>query len=262
MLTTLPADDFPNIETQEQHLSFQVPQQELLYLLKHTHFAIAQQDVRHFLNGMLFEVSAGTLRVVATDGHRLATTIINANTQTEHRLQIIVPRKGILELMRLLDDVEDIADVTISSNHICVATSDCTFTSKLIEGRYPDYERVIPKPGDKFITMERDQLKQALNRVAVMCNEQYLGVRFELKPGLLHIYTNNPEQETAEEELSVDYKEEALDISFNVTYLLDVLNIVKPGEVKLYFAGSNNSILIHDENDKGDSTYIVMPMQI
>lgn len=261
-LTTLPAADFPNIETQEENLSFSVPQQELRYLLQRTAFAMAQQDVRYYLNGMLFELSPNNLRTVATDGHRLALNTIDATIPKSPRLQIIVPRKGVTELMRLLDDSEDNVTITVSNNHIRVATDFSTFTSKLIDGRFPDYERVIPKGGDKIVLIDRDTLKSALNRTAILCNEKFRGVRFELKQDLLRILANNPEQEAAEDELNIEYLSENMDIGFNVNYLLDILNVLKPGQVKLTFSDSNSSMLVEEPDSNGESVFVVMPMRL
>lgn len=261
-LSTLPATDFPNIETQEENLTFDVPQQELRYLLQRTAFAMAQQDVRYYLNGMLFEVTPNSLRTVATDGHRLALNTIDISLPDKHRLQIIVPRKGVTELMRLLDDSEENVSITISNNHIRVSSASGTFTSKLIDGRFPDYERVIPKGGDKIISIDRDTLKFALSRTAILCNEKFRGVRFELKKNLLKILANNPEQEAAEDELNIEYDAPSLDIGFNVNYLLDILNVLKSGPVNLIFSDANSSILVEEPDSNGESIYVVMPMRL
>lgn len=262
LLTTLPADDFPSVETHETHVNFQIPQNALKHLLQRTYFSMAQQDVRYYLNGMLLELSLSTLQTVATDGHRLAMNSLTTKIESQHRLQVIVPRKGILELMRLLDDTDEVASVEVGSNHIRVSTGVCTFTSKLIEGRFPDYQRVIPKNGNKFIVVDRDLLKQILSRAAILCNEKFRGVRFELRANLLRTLANNPEQEAAEEEINVLYDQDDLDIGFNVNYLLDILNIVKPGDVKLYFADSNSSLLVEEADNDNKSLFVVMPMRL
>jgi len=261
-LTTLPASDFPSVETQKENVSFTVPQQELKYLLQRTSFAMAQQDVRYYLNGMLFEVSQKGLRTVATDGHRLALNTIDISLPENVNVQIIIPRKGITELMRLLDDSEDNVTITISNNHLKVICDFGTFTSKLIDGRFPDYSRVIPKGGDKVILIDRDTLKSALSRTAILCNEKFRGLRFELKQNLLRILANNPEQEAAEDELKVDYQSEDLDIGFNVNYLLDILNVLRPGLVKLTFSDSNSSMLVEEQESDGESIFVVMPMRL
>ncbi|CAN7950827.1 unnamed protein product, partial [Ixodes hexagonus] len=225
-LSTLPVEDFPSVERRETHLELMIPQRQFHRLLQRTAFAMAQQDVRYYLNGLLLETYPTQLRAIATDGHRLSANVLDIETNTEHRLQIIIPRKGVIELLRLLEDNDTPAIVRIGNNHICVSTEDFTFTSKLIEGRFPDCERVIPKGGDKQVFIDRDFLKQALSRTAILCNEKFKGVRFELRQGLLRILATNPEQEVAEEELKIDYAKEDLNIGFNVNYLLDILNTI------------------------------------
>ena len=264
-LSTLPAKDFPSVEPQESQLEFMLPQRELRYLLQRTYFAMAQQDVRYYLNGLLLETHPGILRAVATDGHRLASNSIRSTINTDHRLQIIVPRKGIVELLRLLEDSDTPVTLIIGNNHIRVTSEDFSFTSKLVEGRFPDYERVIPKGGNKSIILERDELKAALSRTAILCNEKFKGVRFELRNNLLRIHANNPEQEAAEEEITIDYTQEDLEIGFNVGYLLDILNTVNPGPVKLTFADANSSVLVEEAGaggSAGNGIYVVMPMRL
>ena len=261
-LTTLPAVDFPNIETQKASLQFTLPQQELRYLLQRTIFAMAQQDVRYYLNGMLFEISNNNLRAVATDGHRLALNTVDVSINTPQKKQIIIPRKGVTELMRTLNDDESIVTTTTSNTHIRVESDNGIFTSKLIDGRFPDYERVIPRSGNKVLQVDRDTLKAALSRTAILCNEKFRGVRFELRRNLLKILANNPEQEAAEDELSIEYTGSDLDIGFNVNYLLDVLNILKPGLILLTFVDANSSMLIEEPDNKDDSVFVVMPMRL
>ncbi len=262
-LSTLPAEDFPNVEKHEAHLNFSLPQRELHRLLQRTSFAMAQQDVRYYLNGLLLEIQSGKVRAVATDGHRLATHVVTIDTNAEHRLQIIIPRKGVVELLRLLTDSDEPATVTVGNNHVRVSTNNFVFTSKLIEGRFPDYERVIPKNGDKHIILNAEVLKQGLNRAAILCNEKFKGVRFELRQGLLRLFANNPEQEAAEEEITIDYSKNDLEIGFNVNYLIDILNTVDPGPVKLTFSDSNNSVLFEEVNSPhSDSAFVVMPMRL
>ncbi|MCB1828525.1 MAG: DNA polymerase III subunit beta, partial [Coxiellaceae bacterium] len=194
-LATLPAADFPSIETQTAALTFSLPQNELRHLLHRTIFAMANQDVRYYLNGMLFEITDNRVKAVATDGHRLALNSANVSISEPNKRQLIIPRKGVTELMRILEDDESNATITLSSNHLRVECKDSIFTSKLIDGRFPDYERVIPKAGDKIVTIDRDTLRAALNRAAILCNEKFRGVCFELRKNLLRILANNPEQE-------------------------------------------------------------------
>jgi len=261
-LATLPADDFPIIEEQEASLSFSLPQQELRYILQRTIFAMAQQDVRYYLNGMLLEISNQQIRTVATDGHRLALNTIDAPIKGPNKRQIIIPRKGVTELMRILNDDESDITITVSNNYIRVKSDNSTFTSKLIDGRFPDYKRVIPKAGNKILLLDRDALKNALNRTAILCNEKFRGVRFELRKNLLKILANNPEQEAAEDELAVEYADGDLDIGFNVNYLVDILNILKPGPVRLTFIDANSSLLVEEPDNEGDSLFVVMPMRL
>ena len=175
---------------------------------------------------------------------------------------MIVPRKGVLELMRLLEDNETDVGITLSTGHIHVASENFMFTSKLVEGRFPDYEQVIPRNGNKTFEVEREALKQALSRIAILCNEKYKGVRFEVSNNLLKITTNNPEQESAEEELNIEYDQEFLDIGFNVSYLLDILNTLKNDTVKLTFTNSNSSVLIEECGNEWSSVFVVMPMRL
>ncbi len=261
-LSTLPAADFPNVETQDAQLSFSISQNKLLKLLQRTHFSMAHQDVRYYLNGMLLEVHANTLRTIATDGHRLAVNAFQSEIKCDHRLQIIVPRKGVNELMRLLDNKDDAVNIEVGTNHIQVISDSYRFTSKLLEGRFPDYKRVIPKSGDKEIIIDRDILKQALQRASILSNEKFRGIRLQLSENTLKLSANNPEQEFAEEELSIDYNKEELDIGFNVNYFLEILNTLKPGNVMLTFTDSNSSILIEEEKATSESFFVVMPMRL
>lgn len=262
-LSTLPAEDYPNTEQVSMHLQIKINAKELLQLLQHTYFAMAQQDVRYYLNGMLFEFYPNTLRAVATDGHRLATDTINAPITEEHRLQVIVPRKGVLELMRLLSNSENEIILSVGNNYIQAIGENYTFVSKLIEGRFPDYQRVIPKNGDKKIIVNREALKQALVRSAILCNDKVRGVFLELKPNSLRILANNPEQELAEEELTVAYSGADFGLAFNVNYLLDILNTLTSEDVELIFASThNNSLLVAEPNGSKDQAFVVMPMRM
>ncbi len=263
-LMTLPAQDFPNIEDYSSQVTFTMPQQELLGLFQRTYFAIAQQDVRYYLNGLLLETRQGKLRAVATDGHRLALSETPASVHSEFQSQVIVPRKGIVELMRLFDNSDTPVEVAIGTNHLRVTGDDFTFTSKLIEGRFPDYERVIPRNGKKVLLLERDMLKSALQRTAILCNEKFRGVRFELEKNLLRILANNPEHEAAEEEIAINYDQESIDIGFNVTYVIDVLNTIRSDMIKLTFTDGNSSVLVEsdDEEDDSNTLYVIMPMRL
>lgn len=261
-LSTLPAADFPLIEENEGTAEFAIEPQNLRYLTQRTHFAMAQQDVRYYLNGMLLEVSEGSIKTVATDGHRLALNSINTSTINNAFLQVILPRKGVLELMRLLPENEGEVSVQVSNNHLRVMGSDFTFTSKLVDGRFPDYEKVLPKGGNKEIVIDRETLKQALLRASILSNEKFRGVRLQLQSGLMRVLANNPEHEEAEEEIPLNYKQENMEIAFNVTYLLDVLNTVITPMVKMIFSDANSSILVQEHESNNNSLFVVMPLML
>ena len=260
-LSTLPANDFPTVEEGPGSLTFNLVQSKLRRLIDRTSFAMAQQDVRYYLNGMLIEVQTGVLRAVATDGHRLAMCAMQAGIENTEKHQVIVPRKGILELARLLTEQDGEVAVVLGSNHIRATTGEFTFTSKLVDGKFPDYERVLPRGGDKLVVGDRQALREAFSRTAILSNEKYRGIRLQLESGLLKIQANNPEQEEAEEEVVVDYNGGSLEIGFNVSYLLDVLSVMTTEQVRLILSDSNSSALVQ-EADNDDSSYVVMPMRL
>ncbi|EKA34696.1 DNA polymerase III subunit beta [Pseudomonas aeruginosa ATCC 14886] len=260
-LSTLPANDFPTVEEGPGSLNFSIAQSKLRRLIDRTSFAMAQQDVRYYLNGMLLEVNGGTLRSVATDGHRLAMCSLDAQIPSQDRHQVIVPRKGILELARLLPEQDGEVGIVLGQHHIRATTGEFTFTSKLVDGKFPDYERVLPRGGDKLVVGDRQQLREAFSRTAILSNEKYRGIRLQLSNGLLKIQANNPEQEEAEEEVQVEYNGGNLEIGFNVSYLLDVLGVIGTEQVRFILSDSNSSALVH-EADNDDSAYVVMPMRL
>lgn len=261
-LATLPAAEFPVIEDMRSSLKFSLPQRDLRDLIERTHFAMAQQDVRYYLNGLLFEPLEGKLRAVATDGHRLALCDMGTTVEASNGQQVIVPRKGVQELLRVLGDVDEPAEVAIGSNHIRVDMAAIRFTSKLIDGRFPDYDRVVPEGGDKRLLAERELLRQALARASILSNEKYRGVRLSMEDGVLRIQAHNPEQEEAEEELEVDYQGDALEIGFNVTYLLEALAAGSGQQVQLTFKDANSSCLIEETTGSVPCKYVVMPMRL
>lgn len=261
-LSSLPASEFPNIEQGENDLSFNCEQNEFRRLIERTSFAMAQQDVRYYLNGMLLEVKPDSLRVVATDGHRLAMCTRQANVEMSDSLkQAIIPRKGVLELSRLLNEPDKSVEIILGSNHIRAKTSAFIFTSKLVDGKFPDYQRVLPTGGDKVVFGNRDELKQAFARASILSNEKYRGIRFALSEGLLTVTANNPEQEEAEEQVAVDYAGDSIEVGFNVSYLQDVTNVVDSENIKITLADNNSSALI-EEPSNSDSVYVVMPMRL
>lgn len=260
-LSTLPASEFPNIEQGDNDLMFACEQNEIKRLIDRTSFAMAQQDVRYYLNGMLFEVRQDSIRVVATDGHRLAMCTRPVNVAVDAPRQAILPRKGVLELGRLLNEGEKSVEIVLGANHIRAKTEAFIFTSKLVDGKFPDYQRVLPTGGDKIVFGNRESLKQAFTRASILSNEKYRGVRFTLSDGLLTITANNPEQEEAQEEVAVDYNGSPLEVGFNVSYLQDVASVIDTEDLKITLADNNSSALI-EEPTNSDSVYVVMPMRL
>ncbi len=263
LLSSLPAEEFPNIDAWQSLTEFSVPSNEFKKLIASTQFAMANQDVRYYLNGMYFEITPESLRSVATDGHRLASSFINLsppNIQAEQT--IIVPSKGVKELFKLLDNEPAILQVQIGSNHLRVLIGDFIFTTKLVDGRFPDYRRVIPRDGDKELMASRESLKQAFTRAAILSNEKFRGVRLALSQNELKISANNQEREEAQEILDVDYQSAELEIGFNVSYVLDALSALKSEKVKITFSTSSNSALIEAAHDSDNSVYILMPMRL
>ncbi|MBD3646587.1 MAG: DNA polymerase III subunit beta [Pseudomonadales bacterium] len=260
-LSTLPAADFPSVERSATELSTSLDSKAFKRILDRTAFAMAQQDVRYFLNGMLIEMADDYVRAVATDGHRLALSNLATEGGEQAQRQVIVPRKGVLELQRLLHDVDGEIEVTIGSNHLCAESSEFTLTTKLVDGRFPEYQRVIPKEGDKVVMADKQELRQALNRTAILSNEKFRGIRVSLSSGVLQLSANNPEQEEAEESVAVEYDGDDLEVGFNVGYLQDVLNVLESEKVRMTVHDSNSSALL-EEPDNDDSVYVVMPMKL
>lgn len=261
-LATLPADDFPATTDEAGTYELRIPGSELKKLIDSCAFAMAQQDVRYYLNGMLFEVGSSWFRVVATDGHRLAMHTTGVETGRSDTLQVIVPRKGVLELSRLLSEPDESELVLVfGASHIRARLQDFTFTSKLVEGKFPDYQRVLPKGGDKVVIGDRNSLKLAFGRASILSNEKYRGVHMVLAQDELKVLANNPEQEEAEDVVAVDYNGDALEIGFNVGYLMDVINVLDSDKVKFTLADSNSSALV-EAVSPSDALYVVMPMRL
>lgn len=261
-LSTLPAEEFPNVEEGADNFEFFVAAVSLKRLIDNTSFAMAQQDVRYYLNGMLWEVGAGKLNAVATDGHRLAISSTDLPLAIASPVQAILPRKGVVELSRLLADEGDIK-VSMGDSHLRVQGSDFHFTSKLVDGAYPDYDRVLPKGGTLVLRGNREELRQAFSRAAILSNEKYRGVRLLLTKNLLQIVANNPEQEEAQEELGVSYSGTELEVGFNVNYILDVLNTLRGEDVSFILSDANSSALVQDPAAENDSSsYVIMPMRL
>jgi DNA polymerase-3 subunit beta len=263
-LSTLPAADFPAVEGGAGSVALSLDQSLVKQLIDSTAFAMAQQDVRYYLNGLYLEIMGGRLRVVATDGHRLALATGPALVEAADT-GVIIPRKGVLELSRLLDGSVPL-ELAIGTNHIRATNEQFTFTSKLVDGKFPDYERVIPKNADKSVIGERGELKQAFTRTAILSNEKYRGVRLKLSDNNLDITANNPEQEQAEEVVGVQYTGAELEIGFNVSYLLDVLSVLEQPQVRLSLSDEASSALLENaeapSEGEPERLYVVMPMRL
>ncbi len=261
-LATLPAQEYPVIDFSETDGQFKISQKQLEKLMENTQFAMAQQDVRYYLNGLLIEISRNSFRCVATDGHRLALDETKIDTGVNDLLQIIVPRKGISELLRLLEQDDSEAEILISKNHIRIQKPRFCFTSKLIDGRFPEYKRVIPEISQTSVIADREELRNSLTRASILSNEKYRGVRIILAENSLRALAHNPEQEEAEEELDVVYQGGEMEIGFNVSYLLDALAIIKSEKVTLSMLDPNSSCLILPKEEGNNSQYVVMPMRL
>jgi DNA polymerase-3 subunit beta len=260
-LACLPAKDFPAQDSFDAIERIRVPESALKELIERTAFAMAQQDVRYYLNGLLLDLRDDVLRCVATDGHRLALCDAPLPSPVQTRKQIILPRKGVLELQRLLEDGDREVELELERNHLRMRREDVTFTSKLIDGRFPDYEAVIPIGADKILTLGRDDLRSALQRASILSNEKFRGVKLEVSPNRLQIVAHNPEQEEAVEELEVDTHVDGLSVGFNVNYLMDALGALRGSEILLCLRDGNSSCLLRDtENDR--SRHVIMPLRL
>ncbi|KRG72054.1 DNA polymerase III subunit beta [Pseudoxanthomonas dokdonensis] len=260
-LATLPANDFPSVDEVEATERVSVSEGTLKELIERTAFAMAQQDVRYYLNGLLLDLADRTLRCVATDGHRLALCEAELDEAASSKRQIIVPRKGVTELQRLLEGGDRPLELEIARSHIRVKRDDVTFTSKLIDGRFPDYAAVIPIGADREVKLDREVLRAALQRAAILSNEKYRGVRVEVSPGQLKISAHNPEQEEAQEEIEAETRVDALAIGFNVNYLLDALGSLREDEIIIQLRDANSSALVREASSE-KSRHVVMPLRL
>ncbi|MDB6012441.1 MAG: polymerase subunit beta [Gammaproteobacteria bacterium] len=259
-LSSLPATDFPVIEEINAQQTLTLEQGEFRRLIDKTHFSMAQQDVRYYLNGLLLETDGKSLRAVATDGHRLAICEMALKDGKTSQQQVIVPRKGVLELQRILG-TEGSIELAIGTNHVRAQIGEIRFTSKLIDGRFPEYGRVIPANPSKKVEADREALRAALQRTAILSNEKYRGIRLTARPDLLVIQAHNPEQEEAEDQVEVDYKGDEVEIGFNVNYLLDALGAIETEKVEIGLTDANSSCLIHAPGTV-HTRYVVMPMRL
>ena len=260
-LQTLPPEDFPRMPAGEVSSNFSIAQKTLKHLVGLVLYSMAQQDIRYYLNGLLLVIDEEGLKVVATDGHRLAYASSAQPGAASSKQEVILPRKTVLELARVLEDGDAPVDVAIGAGQACFSFNGIVIQSKLVDGKFPDYTRVIPKNHPKKITLKRTVLQAALQRASILTSDKFKGVRWILAEGSLKISCSNNEQEEAQEELDVDYKGEVLDIGFNVQYLLDVLNNLEVEEIDCALGDANSSALITKPGQE-DFKYVVMPMRI
>ncbi len=261
-LSTLPPEDFPTIDMSQVVLSFALSQHQLKNLIHSAAFAMASQDVRFYLNGMLFDIQGNQLRVVATDGHRLSTCSTQLEMDDLPASQAILPRKGVMELQKLMQDEETLVEVALAQNYLTVRMEDTIFTCKLVDGRFPDYRRVLPKDNDQILRTPKDLLKSLLQRAAILSNDKFKGVRLVLAPNLLTVHAQNTEQDESHEDMIVDYQGSEMEIGFNVNYLLDVLSVLPEEEVELKFKDANSSCLIESDSDCCHCQHVIMPMRL
>lgn len=261
-LQTLPAEDFPRMaEASGKTLTLRLSQKQFKRQLALVQYAMAQQDIRYYLNGLLLVVQGNELRLVATDGHRLAFASETIERSEQERVEAILPRKAVLELSRQLADNDEALEISLAPTQARFAFDNVEFVSKLIDGKFPDYERVIPQHQGKIVRLDRAAFQHALQRAAILTNEKFRGVRLVLAAGSLKIISSNAENEEAQEELEIDYAGDGLDVGFNVNYLLDVLNNIGSDMIEMRLADSNSSALITlPENER--FKYVVMPMRI
>jgi DNA polymerase-3 subunit beta len=259
-LATLPAAEFPTVEDIKAGQTISAPQDLLGRLIEKTHFSMAQQDVRYYLNGMLLEADGKYLRTVATDGHRLALSQVELDGADLDEQQVIVPRKGVLELQRLMSG-EGSVDIELGANHVRIQLEGIRFTSKLIDGRFPEYDRVIPQESSNELTADKETFRSALQRTAILSNEKYRGIRLIIRDSGVVLQAHNPEQEEAEEEVEVEYSGDDIEIGFNVNYLLDAIGAVDGEVVTLSVVDSNSSCLVREPGNDG-SKFVVMPMRL
>ena len=260
-LATLPADQFPNTEDNPQDIEVRFSEGDFKAMLDATSFAMAQQDVRYYLNGMLLEIGNQYVKTVSTDGHRLALASVDTVQVLQDKLQVIVPRKGVQEFSRLLSDSDNEVAVFIGDNHIQSQIGNYKFTSKLIDGKFPEYDRVIPQGGDKIMIADRESLKAMFTRASILSHENIRGIQLHLAPGQVQVYANNPEHEQAEDSIDVMYDGPELQIAFNVGYLIDVLNTIKSDSVKMTLSNASSSALL-ESGDEDGCLYVVMPMRL
>ena len=260
-LQTLPAQDYPVMTKEvDDAVELKLPQKKFKALLKQVDFAMAQQDIRYYLNGLLIEIKEKNINIVGTDGHRLSFTSTELNTSGQ-QAQVIVPRKTIVELVKLLNDTEDPVEIVFSKNQVGFKFSDINLITKVIDGKFPDYSRVIPEGHGNSFNINRSLLLDSMLRASILSNDKYRGIRMVIEDNNLKLVSNNSEHEQAEEELEIDYKGDKIDIGFNVTYLIDVLTNIQSDQLTIAFNDSSSSCLVTIPNNE-KYKYVVMPMRI
>lgn len=260
-LLAMPAVEYPVIGDFEPSLIFEIPSKNLREIIEGTQFSMAHQDVRYWFNGLMLEIGNNRIRAVATDGHRLALSEVAVTMDIQVPAQIIIPRKGVIEISKLLSETNDAVQVQVGSNHVQIRLGTSKLTSKLIDGRFPDYERVLSEKGDKIVKANREGLKQGLARTSILSNEKFRGIKLALDKNVLRSAAHNMEQEEAEEEIEVTYSGASLEIGFNVSYLLEVLSAIKTETVELEFSQPDKSCLIRPEG-LSSSRYVVGPIRL
>lgn len=260
-LGTLPVTEFPVVDDIGVTFSIAMPQRELRRLIEKTAFAMAQQDVRFYLLGLLLELTPESIRCVATDGHRLALAEYRQATHCDAKKQMIVPRKAVSELLKLLSDSEDEVVLEFGENHIRTQLGEIRFTSKLIDGKYPDYQRAIPEHSSIDLVLDKQEIRQALQRAAVLSNDKLKGVKLHIQPDLLTIQAHNPEQEEAEDKIAIQYSGRSISVGFNVNYLLEAINVITTENVILGLTDERGSALMQGV-DEDLAKFVIMPMNL
>jgi len=261
ILSSLDAKDFPVMDREFTASRFKISQSNFIKVIKKVQFAMGLNDVRYFLNGMLWEIESSVFRVVATDGHRMSLSEISIENTYLKKIQMIVPRKAILELQKIVFSKDNqVLDIQIGKSHFMLSSLNYAFASKLIDSKYPDYMKVVPTINDKLLIVNRIAFKQALLRASILSNEKHRGIRLQIKKNHLSILANNPDHEEAKDEIQAKYNSIPIEIGFNVTYLLDVINVLDTDAIKLYFYDTLMSLVVKDESMKG--IYVIMPIRL
>ncbi|APC97593.1 DNA polymerase III subunit beta [Francisella frigiditurris] len=261
-LISLNPDNFPLIDSNiNEEASFDMSQQDFHNIISKVDFSMANDDTRYFLNGMFWDINANLLRAVSTDGHRMSITesIIDSKV-IDSTSQAIIPKKSVLELKKIVGRSEDIIKIQLGKNYLKAEFGNYAFISKLIDGRYPDYQKVVPKNNHKLLTVDKRVLKNSLLRTSILANDKYKGVRLHVSPGQMLLSANNPDNEKAEDRVEVSYNDDSMEICFNYKYLLDIINVIDEDTIDIYLDNPNMSALVKDEKD--NSLFIIMPMKI